>query len=189
MHFIQTPHTHAHTPVLLHAQIIWNTFAHKRSFEWNTIKSALPYKKRPSSATLSLLHLHLQIHPLRVLAMPSRKWKHYCCEVCLNKGLLFSAEEELGQIWPWLFTAQTSGERRHCESLCSTQSFVICEGLTLNSHLGEHQRQLHQCKTFWAWFDLKMQVSLLPWKCESISSIGWKSPHEFKQRQHCAAPQ
>lgn len=34
------------------------------------------------------------------------------------------------------------------ESLCSMQSFVICKGLTLNSQLGGHQRQLHHCETF-----------------------------------------
>ncbi len=121
----------------------------------------------------SLLHAfsgHVSVHHSCTYTFKSNPSGSWLCPTesenitVLNKGPVFSAEEELGQIWPWLFTAQARGKRRHCESLFSMQSFVICEELTLNSHLGEHQRQLHHCKTFGAWFNLKTEGSLLPWK-------------------------
>lgn len=50
-------HTHTHTHTSRHrAQIIRNTFAHKRSFERSTIKAALPHTEPRSSITPSLRH-------------------------------------------------------------------------------------------------------------------------------------
>lgn len=70
MHFIQTPRT---PPTLLHAHIIGNTFVHKRSSEWNTIKSALPCAKPPSSVAPS--HTPSNLPPSG--SAPRRKWKCY----------------------------------------------------------------------------------------------------------------
>ena len=64
--------SYTHTPTLLHARIIWNTFVHKTSFEWNTIKS-LPRTKTPSRHSITFK----STPPPSALPRLYRKWKHH----------------------------------------------------------------------------------------------------------------